>query len=374
MNSFVKFVGSLLLMTLSFSATHAAEISSDVAPNGIAYIIIDGEIVSGDADAFKSEAQKYPNALVVVGGPGGVLIEALRIGSVINEKKYSTIVLADEPCASSCGLIWLAGASRIAEPNAKIGFHSGYVEENGKSITSGFANAMIGRYLGELSLSLEATYFITDAPPQAMNWIDQSDKGAEKIEYYIVELKEAVIILGGGTAVQSQLRESDAIARTQVEPPYQARKSRPGKRAAAVTPKTTIPERDFGNWTAMGEFIEGYFGLKSNPRKDGVAMAFLCKGANECSLMITTPFRCTTGRSYMLKIRTKTEYPINTECQTDSGLLEADIPDGFIEDIGKSSVISLMIQGSDSTLDVPIPMAGFNESLGYLYSKGLFGE
>lgn len=373
MHNFVKFVGSLLL-TFSFSAAHAAEINSDVAPNGVAYIIIDGEIVSGDADAFKAEAQKYPSALVVVGGPGGVLIEALRIGSVINEKKYSTIALTDKPCASSCGLIWLAGASRIAEPNAKIGFHSGYVEENGKSITSGFANAMIGRYLGELSLSLEATYFITNAPPQAMNWIDQSDKNAEKIEYYVVGLKEAVIILGDGTSVQSRLSENDAIARTQVQPPYQARKSRPKERTAAVTPRTTIPERDFGSWTAMEEFIEGYFGLKSSPREDGVAMAFLCKTGNTCSLMITTPFKCTMGQSYMLRIKTRTEYPINTKCQTNSGLLEADIPDGFIEDIGKSSVINLMIQGSDSTLDVPIHMAGFNESLGYLYSKGLFGE
>jgi len=370
----MKFIGALLLMAFSFNAAYAAEINSDVAPNGVAYIIIDGEIVSGDADAFKTEAQKYPDALVIVGGPGGVLIEALRIGSVISEKKYSTIVLADEPCASSCGLIWLAGSSRIAEPNAKIGFHSGYVEENGKSITSGFANAMIGRYLGELSLSLSATYFITDAPPQAMNWIDQSDKGAEEIKYYIVGLKEAVIALGAGSSAESQLYEGDIASRAQVVSPYQAKKSKPGNKMAITTPDATIPEKIFGNWTAMGEFIEGYFGLKTNPRQDGVALAFLCKNAAECSLMITTSYKCHVGEFYKLQIKAVTDFPINAECQTNTGLLEGEIPNGFIEEMAESSVINLKFQGSGETSSVPISMTGFKESLGYLYSNGLFEE
>lgn len=54
-------------------------------------------------------------------------------------------------------------------------FHASYIEQDGKLVESGMANALVGAYLSQLGLSQKAIAFVTSAPPQGMEWLDASN-------------------------------------------------------------------------------------------------------------------------------------------------------------------------------------------------------
>lgn len=87
-----------------------------------------GSIDVGAADRFAGEIAargEYVNT-VLLDSPGGSVVDALAIGSLIHEKGLATKVLAGSLCASSCPLIFASGIKRIASPAAAIGVHQIY--------------------------------------------------------------------------------------------------------------------------------------------------------------------------------------------------------------------------------------------------------
>ena len=75
-------------------------------------VFMTGEIVSGDADAFKKLIEGHKKVTVFLSGPGGSLSEGLSIGASIREHNFATQVLPDDECDSACALIWVSGARR----------------------------------------------------------------------------------------------------------------------------------------------------------------------------------------------------------------------------------------------------------------------
>jgi hypothetical protein len=135
------------------------------------FVIIRGEINKGNADAFSLKALPgFPKQKVFVGleSNGGEAMEALNIGMIIHKRGFNTLVLDNQICASACALIWLAGRTRYAAPKAAIGFHAIYFGDG--NISSG-GNALVGVYLRELGLSLKAIRYLTQAPPDGMEWL-----------------------------------------------------------------------------------------------------------------------------------------------------------------------------------------------------------
>lgn len=63
---------------------------------------------------------------VVLDSPGGSVVDALAIGSLIHEKGLATKVAAGSLCASSCPIVFASGRDRIASPEAAIGVHQIY--------------------------------------------------------------------------------------------------------------------------------------------------------------------------------------------------------------------------------------------------------
>ena len=163
---------AILLASLTASAASGAEISSHLTDEGNAVIEITGEITTGDAKRFKAEAAKYDAAVVVLESEGGKTMEALEIGETLHLKGYSTLVFNGTECASSCGLIWLAGSPRGLSRSARIGFHAAYTDEGGRSVESGVGNAIVGRYFTLLDLPLTAVVFATAASPDSINWLN----------------------------------------------------------------------------------------------------------------------------------------------------------------------------------------------------------
>lgn len=87
-----------------------------------------GSIDIGSAERFAAEiaARGEYVQTVVLDSPGGSVVDALAIGSLIHEKGLATKVAAGSLCASSCPIVFASGAERIASPAAAIGVHQMY--------------------------------------------------------------------------------------------------------------------------------------------------------------------------------------------------------------------------------------------------------
>lgn len=144
--------------------------------NGVNVISISGRIDDDDGARFKRIAAPMSGTtLVVLNSNGGSVIEGLIIGETIHSKSYDTGVPAGAVCASSCGLIWLAGSTRYAAANAHIGFHAAYVRDGDEQREAGAGNALIGAYLARLGLSYKAVVFVTSSAPDEIAWMDAND-------------------------------------------------------------------------------------------------------------------------------------------------------------------------------------------------------
>jgi hypothetical protein len=87
-----------------------------------------GSIDLGSADRFAAEiaARGEYVETVVLDSPGGSVVDALAIGSLIHEEGLATKVEAGSLCASSCPIIFASGAIRIASAQSAIGVHQIY--------------------------------------------------------------------------------------------------------------------------------------------------------------------------------------------------------------------------------------------------------
>ena len=97
-----------------------------LAPGG--QLRLTGSIDLGSAARFASEIEARGEYVetVVLDSPGGSVVDALAIGSLIHEKGLATKVAAGSLCASSCPIIFASGAQRIASAEAAIGVHQIY--------------------------------------------------------------------------------------------------------------------------------------------------------------------------------------------------------------------------------------------------------
>ena len=87
-----------------------------------------GSIDVGSSERFAAEiaARGEYVQTVVLDSPGGSVMDALAIGSLIHDNGLATKVAAGSLCASSCPIIFASGAERIASPQAAIGVHQIY--------------------------------------------------------------------------------------------------------------------------------------------------------------------------------------------------------------------------------------------------------
>ncbi|WP_395684912.1 hypothetical protein [Aestuariivirga sp.] len=187
-----------------------AEITVDPAsPKEFPAILISGVFEDGDDKKFTALVLDMDNAMVLFESPGGDLLAGLNIGRAIRLKEFATAVDAGVECASACGLAWLGGIKRYAHPDARIGFHAAYIENNGQATETGAGNALVGAYLNQLSLPQSAIVYLTSAPPHDMQWLP-----LQEARNYGIDLE----IVGGpepgadGAAAGSAISSGEEIA------------------------------------------------------------------------------------------------------------------------------------------------------------------
>lgn len=185
MRRIARTVCTALLVVAASNPASGAELYNDTLSDGTEVIFVDGEITVGDEEKFRELTIKYKSAVVVLNSPGGVLKPALEIGRQVRLRGYSTIILEERECASACALIWLAGTRRIISGSGRVGFHASYIDEGGRKVESGVANAMVGFYLSQLNLSENAVIFATLAPPDEVKWITSESVESTPIEFTV---------------------------------------------------------------------------------------------------------------------------------------------------------------------------------------------
>jgi len=137
------------------------------------FILILGEITRETQTSFMEALNRAPRAQIVLDGPGGLVFAALDIGRIIRERRLTTLIPEHGTCASSCGLIWLAGQPRHLALGGQVGFHAAAsISERGQRSISAPGNAIIGGYLRDLGFDDRVIFEMTRALPQGMNWFD----------------------------------------------------------------------------------------------------------------------------------------------------------------------------------------------------------
>ena len=114
-------------------------------------------------------------------------MEGLSIGANIRDKGYVTAVAENTLCASACALAWLGGDRRAMANSSKIGFHAAYVEAGQYKRESGVDNAIVGAYLNQLGLSIDAVRYITTPGPDEIQWLSVRDALRFGISVYSLE-------------------------------------------------------------------------------------------------------------------------------------------------------------------------------------------
>ena len=309
------------------------------------YISLIGDIKQGDADKFRALAAGTKADTVFLSSQGGSLSEAFEIGRIITVSNYTTVVIDDAWCSSACALIWIAGAKRYAQPRAHIGFHAGYTVDNGKPITSGMANALIGRYLTQLNLPADAIVFATSATPDNMAWLDTARPGSQGISFLI-------------------LPSSDSSQATSPPPPIT-----PIAKSTSATP--SLAERSFGKWKVHIE--PGFYGV-GTPGVDGTGLfAYFCPAEKICRYAAQINLTCVPGNQYSMKYRVDgyDDKPIELTCDTDGKTLYFNSGSSFGRDIkGEIGVTFLTETDKGAQRSIRFNLVGLDEAVAALTKAG----
>jgi hypothetical protein len=220
----------LILLSLLVAAPTARAATVDVVslgPNKPSLVTVSGAFEPNDKDVFLRKIGSLTSAIVAFDSNGGSLLAGLKIGEIIRMKNFTTVVLDQTRCASSCALAWLGGTKRFMGATARIGFHAAYDGETRQVTSAG--NALVGAYLNEIGLPSDAVVYITTAAPDSIIWLSKFD--AEKMGIDVLSFEVLPILIPqhksqatkspnqdtgvtGGYMVQvsSQLSEVDAAA------------------------------------------------------------------------------------------------------------------------------------------------------------------
>lgn len=161
-----------------------------IALKGGGILQLTGTIDPGAADRFAAEIAargEYVRA-VALDSPGGVVGDALRIGQLLRQHGYDTLVESGAICASSCPLVFAAGVGRTAVPGAAIGVHQIYAALTAGELprdglrAAGVAmsdtqamTAAITRHLTEMGIDPALWLHALETPPDRLYYLSREE-------------------------------------------------------------------------------------------------------------------------------------------------------------------------------------------------------
>jgi hypothetical protein len=177
--------GWIVLVTALFCALNSAngaKIDVSRLDDGSALVLLQGDFEIGDIAQFWARAATLSKATIAFRSDGGSLLAGIRIGALIRESGFTTLVPDGARCASACAVAWLGGLQRLMGNGSKVGFHAAYVLKGHSAVESGPGNAVLGAYLFQLGLSEDSIVYITQADPNSINWLSMEQAAQHGID------------------------------------------------------------------------------------------------------------------------------------------------------------------------------------------------
>jgi hypothetical protein len=120
--------GAVAIWVAIAPSSAAMEIAVIETPGGLPTLSLKGEIELGDTENLLTWLAQMRNRdkkpLLLLDSPGGSLLEALTLATLIHTTGASAVVMSGDVCASACFLLFAASPSRYASSDALIGVHS----------------------------------------------------------------------------------------------------------------------------------------------------------------------------------------------------------------------------------------------------------
>jgi len=155
----------------ALSSAKGAKIDVSRLDDGSALVLLQGDIELDDIAQFWARAATLSKATIAFRSDGGSLLAGIRIGTLIREREFVTLVPDGARCASACAVAWLGGLQRLMGNGSKVGFHAAYVLKGHRTVESGPGNAVLGAYLFQLGLSEDSIVYLTGADPDSITWL-----------------------------------------------------------------------------------------------------------------------------------------------------------------------------------------------------------
>lgn len=170
------------------STPETLEAPLNIALAGGGALKLTGTIDPGAARRFAEEiaARGEYVKTVVLDSPGGSVMDALEIGALIQEKGLATEVAAGSLCASSCPIVFAAGAERLASADSAIGLHQIYAASLGEAAES--ASAMAGVAMADAqAMTARITRHLTKSGVDPALWLHALDTPPDRLYYLSAE-------------------------------------------------------------------------------------------------------------------------------------------------------------------------------------------
>lgn len=137
-------------------------------------LLISGPITPAASDAFQTALMgQTPPDTIALHSPGGVVTEALRIGRLIREAGFDTLITADAVCNSACPFILFGGEARLVSAEGWVGLHQAFLDRNSiltareTAITVQALQAKVIGYIDEMGIDpLVMTHALATPPDQ----------------------------------------------------------------------------------------------------------------------------------------------------------------------------------------------------------------
>lgn len=171
---------SIFLAVPGSSAVLAATLKSSQLKDGRVVILISGELIEGDTEAFKSAVKTANDAgklvsSIKLNSPGGSLLEGVKLADAVRFGKIVTNVGQGATCASACFLVFAAGSMKYANYSARIGVHGASDQSGKETAGSGAATVSMARVAKELGVPAAIIGRMVVTPPSDMVWLSPSE-------------------------------------------------------------------------------------------------------------------------------------------------------------------------------------------------------
>lgn len=154
------------------------------APGEPTALLVSGVIGPGSYDEFRAALKRARPELVVLDGPGGVLGEALLIGSEVRERQLDTLVGPNRSCASACAIVFLSGRTKYMAAGATVGLHSASFAD-GRADPK--ATKLMADYLSAVGVPNATLRRMKRTAPNDIRWLTKAEQKAMGIRVFAAQ-------------------------------------------------------------------------------------------------------------------------------------------------------------------------------------------